>query len=62
MAVKFYPLNIKSVEKTTADRTLISFDINEKLKSVFKYKQGQYLTLKAIINNEDVRRSYSLCS
>ncbi|MEM1219847.1 MAG: 2Fe-2S iron-sulfur cluster-binding protein, partial [Bacteroidota bacterium] len=28
----------------------------------FSYKQGQYLTLRADINGEDVRRSYSLCS
>ena len=32
------------------------------MKAQFQYKQGQHLTLKAIINGEDVRRSYSLCS
>ena len=32
------------------------------LSEEFKYRQGQHLTLKADINNEDTRRSYSLCS
>jgi ring-1,2-phenylacetyl-CoA epoxidase subunit PaaE len=32
------------------------------LKQEFQYKQGQHLTLRAIIDNQDIRRSYSLCS
>lgn len=62
MANKFYPLNVQKVEKTTADCTLISFDVSEAIKAEFTYTQGQYLTLKAQINGEEVRRSYSLCS
>ena len=34
----------------------------EDLKDKFKYKAGQYLTLRETINGEDIRRSYSLCS
>lgn len=62
MAQQFFPLKVKSVEKTTADCTILAFDINEDLASAFAFKQGQYLTLKANINDEEVRRSYSLCS
>ncbi|MEM6696825.1 MAG: 1,2-phenylacetyl-CoA epoxidase subunit PaaE [Bacteroidota bacterium] len=60
--MQFYPIQVKSIEKTTDECSLISFDIAESLKSTFDFKQGQYLTLKANINNEEVRRSYSLCS
>lgn len=62
MATQFYPIQVKSIEKTTEECSLISFDVNEGLKSAFDFKQGQYLTLKTSINEEEVRRSYSLCS
>jgi ring-1,2-phenylacetyl-CoA epoxidase subunit PaaE len=32
------------------------------LREVFRYRQGQHLTLRALIDGEDVRRSYSVCS
>ena len=62
MANTFYPVRVKNIEKTTAECTLITFDIEEELQSRFAYTQGQYLTLRAHIGEEEVRRSYSLCS
>lgn len=62
MAQKFYPISVKSVEKTTTDCSIVSFDIPKELKEIFFYRQGQYLTFKTKINGEEVRRSYSLCS
>jgi ring-1,2-phenylacetyl-CoA epoxidase subunit PaaE len=41
---------------------VITFDVPEDLHNAFNFSQGQHLTLKAIINGEDTRRSYSLCS
>lgn len=58
----FYSLIIKNLEKETEDCTLISFDVPEELKTKFKFRPGQHLTLKKKINGEDLRRSYSLCS
>lgn len=62
MAHRFYLLKIKEIVKTTPDCSLITFDIKDEWKEDFHYKQGQHLTLKALIDGEDVRRSYSLCS
>ncbi len=59
---KFFPLNVKTVEKATDDCTVVSFDIPDDLSESFNYLPGQHLTLKKMIGNEDVRRSYSLCS
>ncbi len=59
---RFYPLKVKNVFKDTADCTVIEFEVPAAQKEAFTYKQGQYLTLKALINGEDVRRNYSLCS
>ena len=36
--------------------------VPKELESEFTFSQGQHLTLKADIDGEDVRRSYSLCS
>lgn len=59
---QFYKLKIKDIYKETEDTSVISFHIPTELENEFKFRQGQHLTLKADINGEDVRRSYSLCS
>ncbi|MBP2831593.1 phenylacetate-CoA oxygenase/reductase subunit PaaK [Aquimarina sp. U1-2] len=58
----FYPIRVADVRKETKDCTAITFDIPEELKEKFLFKQGQYFTVKAIIEGKEVRRSYSLCS
>ncbi|MGH1383612.1 1,2-phenylacetyl-CoA epoxidase subunit PaaE [Kordia sp.] len=59
---KFHEIQVAEVHKETSDCTVITFNIPENLQKEFQYKQGQYLTLRKIINEEDIRRSYSLCS
>ena len=59
---KFHSIKILDIYKETKDCSVISFDIPEDLKQEFVYKQGQHLTLKATIDGEEIRRSYSLCS
>ena len=58
----FHSLKIKDISKQTPDCSVITFDMPEDLSQVFDYTQGQHLTLKAIIDGQDTRRSYSLCS
>lgn len=58
----FYPLTISDIYKDTDDCSVITFDVPAQIQREFQYKQGQYLTLKARIGNQEVRRSYSLCS
>ena len=58
----FYPLKIAEVRPETDSAVCISFAIPKALKSTFRFIQGQFLTLRAIIDGEDVRRSYSICS
>lgn len=59
---KFHSLNIKELKKETKDSVSITFDIPSDLQDEFKFIAGQYITLKTIINNEEVRRAYSICS
>ncbi|WP_423997178.1 2Fe-2S iron-sulfur cluster-binding protein [Maribacter sp. IgM3_T14_3] len=58
----FQELTISHIEKTTKDCSVLSFQVPDEKKEHFKFKQGQYLTLESLIENENVRRSYSLCS
>jgi ring-1,2-phenylacetyl-CoA epoxidase subunit PaaE len=62
MAVHFYDLSISNIYKETNDCVVISFAIPPNLQETSTFTQGQYLTLKVIINGEEVRRSYSICS
>jgi len=62
MSTKFYPLKVKKINRETSDCVSVSFDVQDDLKAIFQYKQGQHLTLKTNIDGEEVRRSYSLCS
>lgn len=59
---KFHNIKIADIYKETKDCSVLSFEIPQELQQEFQYKPGQHLTLKATIEGEDVRRSYSLCS
>jgi len=58
----FHKLTIKNVLTLTNKSVAISFSIPDNLKANFNFTAGQYITLKTTINNEEVRRDYSLCS
>ncbi len=62
MSTEFHPLKIASTEKLTKDAIAITFDLPKELSEKFRYVQGQHLTLKADINGQDIRRSYSICN
>jgi ring-1,2-phenylacetyl-CoA epoxidase subunit PaaE len=59
---KFHPLTVAKVKHETRDAIAVTFDVPPELKDAFQYQQGQHLTLRAMIDGEDVRRSYSICS
>ncbi|MBT8264999.1 MAG: phenylacetate-CoA oxygenase/reductase subunit PaaK [Bacteroidia bacterium] len=58
----FYEVKIADIYKETKDTVVVTFDIPEDIRPEFQFTQGQHLTLRKMIDGEDVRRSYSLCS
>jgi ring-1,2-phenylacetyl-CoA epoxidase subunit PaaE len=58
----FHPLVIKRVTPEAAGAVAISFVIPPDLRENYNFTPGQFLTLKATIGGEAVRRSYSICS
>lgn len=62
MAIHFHKLRVKNIRRETNDCVSIAFDIPDEIKAGFLFKQGQNITIKSIINGEEIRRSYSICS
>ncbi len=62
MPPRFHPLRIASLRRETGDAVSLVFAVPDALREDYHYTPGQYLTLRATIDGEDVRRSYSICS
>ena len=61
MAEHFHSLRVAEIVPETDEANSILFEVPEELKSAFRFKAGQHLTLRADIGGEEVRRNYSLC-
>lgn len=59
---KFHSLTVAKVTRETRDAVALTFDVPAALKETFRFEQGQHLTLRAMIDGDDLRRSYSICS
>ena len=62
MSALFHDLRVKSIEPDTAEASILSFQVPPELRETFGFTQGQYLTLRATIDGQDLRRSYSICA
>lgn len=58
---RFHRLAVAEVEHLTDDAVGVTFDVPADLRSEYAFEPGQHLTLRATINGEDVRQSYSIC-
>ena len=58
----FHALTVASVTRDTRDAVLVSFEVPDELATAYAYQPGQHLTLRAVIDGQDLRRSYSICS
>ena len=58
----FHALRVVEVTPLTEDSVAVTFDVPDELTSVFGYLPGQHVTVRAMIDGEDVRRSYSICA
>lgn len=58
----FHDLTIRDVHQETPEAVAISFHVPDALSEAFAYAPGQYLTLRATVGGEDIRRSYSIAS
>ncbi|HEX9864260.1 MAG TPA: 1,2-phenylacetyl-CoA epoxidase subunit PaaE [Acidimicrobiia bacterium] len=62
MSLDFHRLRVSEVSPLTDDAVAVTFDVPPELAEAFRYLPGQHMTLRALIDGRDVRRSYSICS
>ncbi|ANS78459.1 Phenylacetate-CoA oxygenase/reductase, PaaK subunit [Serinicoccus hydrothermalis] len=58
---RFHDLTVSRVDRLTDQAVAISFEIPEELREEFEFEPGQHLTVRATIDGQDARRSYSCC-
>ncbi len=59
---RFHRLRIADLRHETAECVSLAFAVPDHLREVFRFAPGQHLTLRATLDGEDLRRSYSICS
>jgi ring-1,2-phenylacetyl-CoA epoxidase subunit PaaE len=59
VASRFERVAVADLHRTTADAVIVTLDAP---KSLLSFSPGQYLTLRATVDGQDVRRCYSICS
>ena len=60
MSLHFHHVSIRKIKKETSDCVSLTLEIPKELSSTFQYKEGQNITFKTVINDEEIRRSYSI--
>jgi len=61
-APRFHRLAVSDLRRETPDAVSLSFAIPKELAEDYRFSPGQYLTLRTMMDGEEVRRSYSICS
>lgn len=59
---RFNALTVSEIRHLTDDAIEVAFTIPEELQDDYNYVPGQYVALRATIDGEEVRRSYSICA
>ncbi len=59
---QFHRLAVADLRRETADAVSLAFAVPEHLRAAFAFTPGQYLTLRATLAGDAVRRAYSICS
>ncbi len=57
----FQTLEIARVKQETPDAISLSLVVPETLREAYRFKPGQHLTLRAMLEGEEQRRTYSIC-
>lgn len=59
---RFHALEVADVTQLVDDAVAITFTVPPELREAYAFQAGQHLTVRRIVDGEDIRRSYSICS
>jgi ring-1,2-phenylacetyl-CoA epoxidase subunit PaaE len=62
MTPRFHTLKIAEVRRETPESVSLRFDLPAELRADYAFAPGQHLALRATIDGQEVRRSYSICA
>lgn len=62
MTPHFHRLTVREVRPETPDAVSLAFEVPPELAEAYRFRSGQYLTLRTEVDGEEMRRSYSICS
>jgi ring-1,2-phenylacetyl-CoA epoxidase subunit PaaE len=61
-AAGFELLTVAAVDRLTDDAVALTFDVPAELADRYRFRAGQHLTLRRVVEGLDIRRTYSVCS
>ena len=61
-APRFHELTVARIDAEAAGAVALTLSVPAAVKDSFQFEPGQFLTLRAQVNGQDLRRSYSICS
>jgi ring-1,2-phenylacetyl-CoA epoxidase subunit PaaE len=59
---QFRALTVTQIDRLCADAVAVAFDVPPELVDEYRFRPGQSLTLRRMIDGTEERRSYSICS
>jgi ring-1,2-phenylacetyl-CoA epoxidase subunit PaaE len=59
---RFHPLEVVDVRKETRDAVVVTLKPRDEDAALFDFTQGQYLTFRRRFDEDELRRSYSICA
>lgn len=62
MTPRFHTLRIAEVRRETPEAVSLRFEVPGELTPEYAFVQGQHITLRAHLDGEELRRSYSICA
>lgn len=61
-APRFHPLTVARISPEAAGAVAVALHVPQPLRDTFAFEPGQFLTLRAKVGGEELRRSYSIAS
>jgi len=58
----YHPLKIVEVRPEGSDAVCVTLNVPDELRDTFRFAPGQHLGVRASIDGQEVRRTYSICS
>jgi ring-1,2-phenylacetyl-CoA epoxidase subunit PaaE len=60
--ITYHPLTIADVSPEGSEAVCVTLDVPDELRDAFRFAPGQHIGVRATIDGQEVRRTYSICS